>query len=113
VSFRELFSAAPVTQVRTMMHTDVVTVDEQMDQEAVSRVFAEHDLIAIPVVDAPAHERYRHRRRHRRRRSTRSTEDIQKIGGTQVLDAPYLSRRLLEMVKKRWAGWRRSSSARC
>jgi magnesium transporter len=105
VSFRELFSAAPVTQVRTMMHTDVVTVDEQMDQEAVSRVFAEHDLIAIPVVDE-----------HRRMKgivtvddivdivNEEATEDIQKIGGTQVLGAPYLSLSFMEMVKKR-VGW--------
>jgi magnesium transporter len=105
VSFRELFSAPATTQVRDMMRTDVVTVDEQMDQEAVSRVFAEHDLIAIPVVDA-----------HRRMKGIvtvddivdvveqEATEDIQKIGGTRVLDAPYLAVGPFEMVRKR-VGW--------
>jgi magnesium transporter len=33
-----------------------------------------------------------------------ATEDIQKIGGTQALEAPYLHVGLVEMVKKR-AGW--------
>jgi magnesium transporter len=105
VSFRELFSAPPNAHVKDVMRTDTVTVDEQMDQEAVSRIFAEHDLIAIPVVDA-----------HRRMKGIvtvddivdvveqEATEDIQKIGGTQALDAPYLAVGLVEMVKKR-LGW--------
>ena len=105
VSFRELFSAQPNTPVRQVMRTDVVTVDEQMDQEAVSRVFAEHDLIAIPVVDAT-----------RRMKGIvtvddivdvvqeEATEDIQKMGGTAVLGAPYLALSFMEMVKKR-VGW--------
>jgi len=91
--------------VRDVMRTDVVTVDEQMDQEAVSRVFAEHDLIAIPVVDSA-----------RRIKGIvtvddivdvveeEATEDIQKMGGTQALGAPYLSLSLMEMMKKR-VGW--------
>ncbi len=105
VSFRELFSAPPDTKVNHVMRTDVITVDEQMDQEAVSRVFAEHDLIAIPVVDA-----------QRRMKGIvtvddivdvveqEATEDIQKIGGTQALGAPYLAVPFPEMVKKR-VGW--------
>jgi magnesium transporter len=105
VSFRELFAAPPTARVRDVMRTDVVTVDEQMDQEAVSRVFAEHDLIAIPVVDAD-----------RRIKGIvtvddivdvveeEATEDIQKMGGTQALGAPYLSVSYLGMVKKR-VGW--------
>ena len=105
VSFRELFSAPPTAPVRNIMHTDVVTVDDQMDQEAVTHVFAEHDLIAIPVVDA-----------QRRMKgivtvddivdvvAQEATEDIQKIGGTQALGAPYLSLSFIEMVKKR-VGW--------
>ena len=102
VSFRELFSSPPGIRVRDVMRTDVVTVDEQMDQEAVGRVFAEHDLIAIPVVDSA-----------RRIKGIvtvddivdvvreEATEDIQKIGGTQALDAPYLEVGVLGMVRKR------------
>jgi magnesium transporter len=105
VSFRELFSSPGTAPIKDVMRTDVVTVDEQMDQEAVSRLFAEHDLIAIPVVDA-----------HRRMKGIvtvddivdvveqEATEDIQKMGGTQVLDAPYLAVGPLEMVRKR-VGW--------
>ncbi len=37
VSFRELFAAPPDKTVRDVMRTDVVTVPDDMDQEAVSR----------------------------------------------------------------------------
>jgi magnesium transporter len=105
VSFRELFAAAPTKTVREIMHTDVVTVPVEMDQEAVSRVFAEHDLLAIPVVDA-----------ERRVKGIvtvddivdvvqeEATEDIQKFGGMAALDAPYLDVSFFGMVRKR-AGW--------
>jgi Mg/Co/Ni transporter MgtE len=52
VSFRELFAAPPDKRVRDVMRTQVVTVRDDQDQESVSRVFAQHDLAAIPVVDA-------------------------------------------------------------
>jgi magnesium transporter len=105
ISFRELFKAPATAVVRDVMNTEVITVDEQMDQEAVSRVFAEHDLIAIPVVDE-----------QKRMKGIvtvddivdvveqEATEDIQKIGGTAALGAPYLSLSFMEMVKKR-LGW--------
>jgi magnesium transporter len=102
VSFRELFGAPPEKTVRDVMHTDVVTVPDDMDQEAVSQVFAESDLMAVPVVDAEGRIKgivtvddivdvVREE----------ATEDIQKIGGTSALDAPYLEVGLLEMVRKR------------
>jgi magnesium transporter len=105
VTFRDLFSAAPDRRVRDVMTTDLVSVGEDMDQEAVSRVFAEHDLNAIPVVD-----------REGRMKGIvtvddivdvveeEATEDIQKYGGMEALDAPYLEVRLPKMVRKR-AGW--------
>jgi magnesium transporter len=105
VSFRELFSAPPDKRVRDIMSTDVVTAPENMDQEALSRLFAEHDFLAIPVVDAE---------RHVKGIVTvddivdvvqeEATEDIQKIGGMEALDAPYLEIGFLSMVRKR-AGW--------
>ncbi len=105
VSFRELLSAPRGTRVREVMHTDVVTVNEDMDQEAVSRVFTKSGLIAIPVVDAQGHVKgivtvddivqvV----------SEEATEDIQKLGGTEALGEPYLSIRFDRMLKKR-AGW--------
>ena len=105
VSFRDLLTAPPDRRVREIMHTDVVTVDAEMDQEAVSQLFATHDFLAIPVVDADG-----------RMKGVvtvddivdvvqeEATEDIQKLGGMAALDAPYLETRFGTMVRKR-AGW--------
>ncbi len=105
VSFRELFAAPTNTKVRDVMQEQVVCVHADQDQESVSRLFADHDLIAIPVVDA-----------ENRVQGIvtlddivdvvqeEATEDIQKIGGMEALDAPYLSVELWSMVKKR-GGW--------
>src|SRR5213079_2337593 len=105
VSFRDLFSAPPEKTVRDIMRTDVVTAPVEMDQEALSRLFAETDFLAIPVVDAE---------RHVKGIVTvddivdvvqeEATEDIQKIGGMEALDAPYLDIGFASMVRKR-AGW--------
>ncbi len=105
VSFRELFASPGSRPVREIMSDDVVTVLEDMDQEAVARVIAQHDLMAVPVldpggrikgivtvddiVDVVQEE---------------ATEDIQKLGGMEALDLPYLQTGFLAMVKKR-AGW--------
>src|SRR5205807_10390095 len=51
-SFHELIMAPRDARVRDIMTTDVVTVAENADQEAVSRLFTRTGLIAIPVVDA-------------------------------------------------------------
>jgi magnesium transporter len=102
VSFRDLFAAQPDRKVRDMMRANVVTVAEDLDQEALSNIFAESNLMAIPVVDAEGRIKgivtiddivdvVREE----------ATEDIQKIGGTEALDAPYLQVGLLEMVRKR------------
>ncbi len=105
VSFRQLMMARGDARVRDVMTNEIVAVHEQMDQEAVSRKFAEADLMALPVVDADGRMKgivtaddivdvVREE----------ATEDIQKIGGTEALDAPYLQVRLFEMLKKR-GGW--------
>jgi magnesium transporter len=102
VSLRELFAAPSDRTVRDIMSTELVTARADMDQEELSRLFAEHDLQAIPVVDGQGHmqgivtvddivdvlqEE--------------ATEDIQKIGGTEALDAPYLEVRYSSMLRKR------------
>jgi magnesium transporter len=105
ISFRELFAAPPDKTVRDVMRVDVVTVPYDMDQEAVAQTIAEHDLMAVPVLDAQGRiqgivtvddivDVVREE----------ATEDIQKIGGTSALDAPYLQVGILEMVRKR-VGW--------
>jgi magnesium transporter len=105
VSFRQLFEAPGSRKVRDLMQTEVVTVSEQMDQEDVGLLFAKHSLLAIPVVDADG---------HMKGVVTvddivdvvqeEATEDIQKIGGMDALDEPYLDIGLFRMIRKR-AGW--------
>jgi magnesium transporter len=105
VSFRKLLSARPDQRVEELMQTDLITVPEAMDQEELSRLFATYRLVSFPVVDAQGHMKgivtlddivdvVREE----------ATEDIQKIGGTAALDAPYLRIGIMDMIKKR-AGW--------
>jgi magnesium transporter len=91
--------------VREVMEKELVTAHDEMDQEALARLFAQADLLSIPVVDA-----------HGRMQGIvtaddivdvvreEATEDIQKIGGTAALDAPYLQVSFSEMIRKR-GGW--------
>ena len=105
VSFRDLFAAQPEAKVRQVMRTSIISVRDDLDQEAVANVIAENGLMAVPVLDAEGRIRgivtvddivdvVREE----------ATEDIQKIGGTQALDAPYLEVSVFEMVRKR-GGW--------
>jgi magnesium transporter len=105
VSLRDLFTAQPDKKVRDICVADPVVAHENMDQEELSRLFAEHDLQAIPVVDAEG-----------RMKGIvtvddivdviqeEATEDIQKIGGTAALEAPYLETGFASLLKKR-VGW--------
>lgn len=105
VSFRELFRAPDDKIVSEIMERDLVTAAEDMDQEAVAKLIAQFDLVAIPVVD---------REGHMKGIVTvddivdvvqdEATEDIQKIGGMQALEVPYFQTGLATMVRKR-AGW--------
>src|SRR6266568_1234519 len=52
VSFRDLFSADRNKTVRDIMRSHFISVTEDTDQETVARLFSEHHLLAIPVVDA-------------------------------------------------------------
>jgi magnesium transporter len=72
VSFRDLFSAQQSLRVRDIMRTEFVTVTEQQDQESVSRLFAQHDLVAIPSwIPTGRMKGIVTGRRHRRRRPGR------------------------------------------
>jgi len=105
VSFRQLFQAAEDKVVRDIMVTDVVSVPEHMDQELVARLFQKHNVLALPVVDEGGKmvgiitfddiaDAIREE----------ATEDIQKIGGVEALEAPYLTIEFTRLLKKR-AGW--------
>jgi magnesium transporter len=102
VSFRELFAAQPDATVRQVMRTHIISVRDDLDQEAVANVIAENGLMAVPVLDAEGRIRgivtvddivdvVREE----------ATEDIQKIGGMEALDLPYWQTRFLTLVRKR------------
>jgi magnesium transporter len=105
VSFRELFAATPDQPVRAIMHAEPIAVRAEMDQEAVARLFQQHGFLALPVLDDQG-----------RMKGIvtiddivdvvqeEATEDAQKFGGMEALDAPYLQTRFWHMIKKR-AGW--------
>ena len=105
VSFRALFSLPGSHRVRDVMLTDFVAVHEEMDQEAVARLFAEYDVIALPVVD-----------RDGRMKGIvtvddivdvveeEATEDAHKFGGLEALELPYLRTGVFSLIRKR-AGW--------
>lgn len=105
VSMRTLFKAPPEKHVQDIMETGLVTAAEELDQEEMSLLFAEHDLVAIPVVDADG-----------RMKGIvtvddivdvvqeEATEDMQKYGAMAVLDEPYLDLSVWQMLKKR-VGW--------
>lgn len=105
VSFRDLLTAAGEKLVKEIMRADVVTAPDHLDQEALSHLFARHNLMMIPIVDS-----------ERKLKGVvtlddiidvvqeEATEDIHKIGGMEALDSPYLQIPLGRMVRKR-AGW--------
>ena len=82
-----------------------ITVDPLLDREEAARLISKYNLLALPVVnehdrmlgivtvddiiDALVEEQ---------------TEDVQKLGGMEAIDEPYLQIRFVDMLKKR-AGW--------
>ncbi len=105
VSFRELFAANPSKLVREIMKEDVIKIPVNLDQEQIGRIFSQQNLMALPVINddgqmqgivtfddvASAIQE-------------EATEDIQKLGAVETLDAPYLKTSLVELIRKR-AGW--------
>jgi magnesium transporter len=51
VSLKDLIMARPGQLVRDVMHTDVIQVNVNDDQEIVARKIEKYDLIAVPIVD--------------------------------------------------------------
>jgi magnesium transporter len=105
VSFRELFTATVRTRVAEIMRRQVTTIPDDMDQETVSHKFGQAHLVALPVVNAEG---------QMKGIVTvddvvdvvqeEATEDMQKVGGVEALDAPYLQIELRRMIRKR-VGW--------
>jgi magnesium transporter len=105
VSPLDLFSSPANQTIDCVMAKDPVTVSEDADQELVSQVFREYDLLSVPVVDGFG-----------RMKgvvtvddivdvlSEEATEDVQKMGGAGPLHAPYLQTSFSSMVRSR-GGW--------
>ncbi len=105
VNLRQLIVADPNTRVGDIMKTDVISVRAGADQEDVARLMTRYDLLALPVVDFD---------------NTllgvitfddvvdviedETTEDIQRLGGAQPLDRPYLDTDVFTVTRKRF-GW--------
>jgi magnesium transporter len=105
VSFRDLFSADKSKTVRDVMRKSFVSATDDVDQETVAKLVAQHHLLAIPVLDAEGHMKgivtvddIVHVVEEE------ASEDIQRLGGMEALDAPYLQIGFWSMVKKR-GGW--------
>jgi magnesium transporter len=105
VPFWQLFVEPGAARVRDIMRKDVVSISEEMDQELVAQKFAQHRFKALPIVDGEGRMKgivtaddvvdvVREE----------ATEDIQKLGGVEALDAPYLRISLAAMMRKR-VGW--------
>jgi magnesium transporter len=105
VSFSALFNASVRARVSDIMRTQVIAIPDQMDQEAVAQKFAQSRLLALPVVDqagkmkgiVTADDVVDVVREE-------ATEDMQKVGGVEALDAPYLDIDMPRMIRKR-VGW--------
>ncbi|HEY9195532.1 MAG TPA: magnesium transporter [Mucilaginibacter sp.] len=105
IRIREILLVKPETKVSELMDGRLISLDASDPQEEAINVFRMNNRVALPVVDKEnillgivtvddilwiANEEY--------------TEDIQKIGGTEALDEPYLDINLFLLVKKR-VGW--------
>ncbi len=106
VSLRELVLSEPdcsVTEIGS--RRKLLSVGPYMDREEVARLISKYDLLAIPVVD-----------KEQRLLGivtvddvidaliTETTEDVQKFGGMEALDEPYMAISIPRMLRKR-AGW--------
>jgi magnesium transporter len=105
LSLRELLAAPEGARLADVAWTEVQTVLPTAAQSEVVRLASDYDLVAVPVVneerrllgvvtvddviDAIEEEQ---------------TEDVQKLGGMEALDEPYMQIGFLAMLKKR-AGW--------
>jgi magnesium transporter len=106
VSLRRLVTGAPEDPVLSVaLPRRPITVPPSADREDVARLISKYDLLAVPVVDKRGHvlgivtvddiidamiEE--------------TTEDVQRFGGVEALDAPYMDIGFVRMIQKR-AGW--------
>lgn len=102
---KDIILASPEAKVNELMDGRFISLHATDDQEVANEVFRMNNRVALPVTNDEdillgivtiddvlwvASEEF--------------GEDIQKIGGTEALDAPYLSISIPKLVRKR-AGW--------
>ncbi len=105
IKIKDFILASPETRVRDLMDNRFISLYVNDDQESANEVFKMNNRVALPVTDEKdfllgivtiddvlwvTNEEF--------------GEDIQKIGGTEALNEPYLDTGILNLVKKR-AGW--------
>ncbi len=102
IRIREFILADPGKRVKDLMDDRVIALNAYQDQEEAAEVFRMNNRVALPVVSNSnkllgiitiddilwvASEEF--------------SEDVQKIGGTEALEQPYLEIPLLKLFKKR------------
>jgi magnesium transporter len=103
--WRLVISDPKTTVISAARPYEPITVSPLTDREEVARLLSKYNLLAVPVVAEDGHvlgivtvddviDAI----------ISESTEDIQKFGGVQALDEPYLKIDFLTMIRKR-AGW--------
>lgn len=105
IRIREFLLSPLERPVAELMDENFAWLKATDDQETAVHAFSKYSRVALPVVDDENHligivtiddiltvAKEEH------------TEDIQKFGGMEALDEPYIDSPLLQMVKKR-AGW--------
>ena len=105
IRIKDIIMAAPENKVNEIIDGRYISLNVTEDQELAYEAFKMNNRVALPVTDDQnillgivtiddvlwvAHEEF--------------SEDIQKIGGTEALDEPYLDISIIKLVKKR-AGW--------
>ncbi|MGI4805899.1 MAG: magnesium transporter [Janthinobacterium lividum] len=105
IRIRDILLVDPETPISELMDDRLISLHVHDPQEEAINVFRMNNRVALPVTDQEnillgivtvddilwiANEEY--------------TENIQKIGGTEALDEPYLDMPLLKLVRKR-VGW--------
>lgn len=105
IRIREFLLAPLDKRVSEMMDRNFVWLNVYAERESAVATFKKYDRTALPVVDSDQHlvgivtvdDVFEVA-------EEQTTEDIQKIGGMEALDEPYMDISLTRMVKKR-AGW--------
>ncbi len=105
LALRRLVLSPPDTPIANLLDPHVVQVPVMADQEVAARVLTERGLLAVPVVDDDNHllgiitvEDVADILQQE------TTEDIERLGGSEPLEEPYLRAKPILLWRKR-VGW--------